>query len=234
MRWAHPLRSGKAPTRTAQEHVGRGQPAAGSSRASPGPEPGGCVQVGAEQPGDPCAPPGSGPSAGGEPTQPRAPCTVTVLAAAGPLGLGEKPAGLPGSPTGGREAGAPVPGEAGDSGLGPAQGPPQGRRQPGPWAREQDSHTAQPEDGDGHLEVVRTEGRVNFRSAGGPGREHWVRRRCPITVLHTRSHQSTACRPRSAARMKNGLGPGPTTRLRPVCPCPSSPSSPPLHIRRPI
>lgn len=49
------------PGQTVQELVGRGQPAAGSSRASPGTEPGGCVQVRTEQLGDPSAPRGSGP-----------------------------------------------------------------------------------------------------------------------------------------------------------------------------
>ena len=182
-----PSAQGRPPPtgQTVQELVGRGQPAAGSSRASPGTEPGGCVQVGTEQLGDPSAPRGSGPHGAGMPTQPRALCMVTA-GLSRPWSLGKNPAGLPESPAGGWEEGAPEAGEAlglqlRGSGLGPVQVSPQGAdsqgRGPaallaGAWGttREQDDHTAQPEDRDGRWEVIRPEGRGDSQSAGGPGR----------------------------------------------------------------
>lgn len=128
---------------------------------------------------------GPAPTAAGMPTQPRALCTVTA-GLSRPWSLGKNPAGLPESPAGGWEEGAPEAGEAlglqlRGSGLGPVQVSPQGAdsqgRGPaallaGAWGttREQDDHTAQPEDRDGRWEVIRPEGRGDSQSAGGPGR----------------------------------------------------------------
>lgn len=151
-----------SPTRTVQEHVGRGQPAAGSSRASAGPEPGGCVRVGAEQPGDPCAPPGSGPSAGGKPTQPCALCTAAVQAAAGLWAPGRSPQACRGPQQG--------PGEWGPlAGGGGSLRPGADSQGHGPESKTTTQHslrTGWPPGG------RQDRGQPHFRSTGGPGREH--------------------------------------------------------------